>query len=165
MTGTLPATALALAYLAVLAVQTRAALAAARRAPAAAVPDAVGRESVVIAQAILSGDPDLAASLAANPAVLSGVRFLWLVDEDDPRGRETAAAVRAAAPQPQLISLLTCPPPPPGANPKVWKLERAEQRLAPGDILVVLDDDPGCRRRASGRCSRGWSAAAPRRDR
>ena len=92
-------------------------------------------EAVAILQPILSGDPALAATLAANAEELREQRLYWLVDDDDPAGR--AAAERGAGAN---VRILTGPGPRDGENPKVAKLDRAfAQVIEP--VTVVLDDD------------------------
>ena len=117
------------------------ALLAWRAAGRPALPPRAGtRGRTVIAQAILSGDPALESMLGANLAALPGVRWHWLVDEDDVEARVVADQLRARHPAAGLrVTLL--PPPPAGMNPKLFKLAAAEHEWEEGDILVVLDDD------------------------
>jgi ceramide glucosyltransferase len=94
---------------------------------------------VTIVQPILSGDPALAATLAANVTALPEAAFLWLVDEDD----HEAARVTAELLKPhalRAVSVVSCEPAPQGINPKAWKLHRALPRVRT-PVLVVLDDD------------------------
>jgi ceramide glucosyltransferase len=99
-------------------------------APAAATP-----EPAAILQPILSGDPALPSTLAANARALPNERLYWLVDDDDPAGH--AAAHAAACPNVRVIS---APPPRDGENPKLAKLARILPEV-PEPIVVVLDDD------------------------
>ncbi|MES1242788.1 MAG: glycosyltransferase [Acidobacteriota bacterium] len=90
---------------------------------------------VTVMQAILSGDPTLGRNLEENLRHHPRARFLWLVDEDDPAGRELADRLAAGR-----AEVLLAPPPPPGRNPKVFKLALGLPR-ASGDLVAVLDDD------------------------
>jgi ceramide glucosyltransferase len=114
--------------------------AAARIALAAAYlsrkPGAPGREAdVTILQPILSGDPALAACLAANLAASPAAQFLWLIDDDDAEAQRIAAALPSAH-----MRVVLGPPPADGENPKVAKLARAEHLIAT-PLFAVLDDD------------------------
>jgi ceramide glucosyltransferase len=95
--------------------------------------------TATIVQPILSGDPDLAAALADNLATLPEARFLWLIDADDDEAERVTAALQRAHPA-HRINRETCPPAPPGINPKLFKLERARDLVGEG-VFVVLDDD------------------------
>lgn len=119
-------------------VTTRAVLAAgvARRQPAAAPHRGGG---VDVAQAILSGDPRLAAVLADTVAALPEARFLWLVDEHDVDAHRVCAEVKAAHPGVR-IDVMPMPPAPDRTNPKLWKLEAA-YRASTAPVFLVLDDD------------------------
>ncbi len=111
--------------------------AAGRPAPS---PRAGARGRVVIAQAILAGDPALESMLGANLAALPGARWHWLVDDDDAEARAVAERLRARHPAASVrVALL--PPPPAGMNPKLFKLAAVEGEWADDDVLVVLDDD------------------------
>lgn len=103
---------------------------------------------VTVLQAIRSGDPLLPALLAENLANHPDARFVWLVDADDPPGRE--AAERASLGAGDRVDVVVTPPLPPGRNPKVFKLALALPRC--GAVLAVLDDDtvlpPGALARA-----------------
>lgn len=102
-------------------------------------PSAPSRgRGVAIAQAILSGDPLLEARLRRNAGELDQATFLWLIDEDDPEARRLCE--RIAGELGPRIEVIENPPAPAGVNPKLWKLERARERLGE-PILVVLDDD------------------------
>lgn len=94
---------------------------------------------VDIAQAILSGDPRLAAVLRDTVESLPEARFLWLVDEDDPVAQATCATLKAAHPAAR-IDVLVVPPAPDRRNPKLWKLEAARQ-VSTAPVFLVLDDD------------------------
>ena len=92
----------------------------------------------VIAQPILSGDPCLADSLRQNVARLpKQIRFLWLVDELDPAGREIANSVGKSF---ENVEVLICPPAKENENPKTFKLRIALSK-ADRKMFVVLDDD------------------------
>jgi ceramide glucosyltransferase len=88
-------------------------------------------------QPILGGDPFLEEALRRNLASAPrGARFLWLVDEDDPIGRETA---RKLASDPR-VELLLCPSASGAENPKTAKLQRALD-VVETEFMAVLDDD------------------------
>lgn len=112
-----------------------------RPVPAPATPP--GETLVSIVQPILSGDPTLAASLAASLRARSAYRreWLWLTDEDDAEGLRVCRELIAAGPALD-VRLLPTPPPADGdrRNPKTVKLI-AGAAAARGDILLVLDDD------------------------
>ena len=108
------------------------------RVPGAAATS-VDLRSVCIAQPILSGDPGLAAALEDNVRALPGARFLWLVDRDDTEGLAIATAVRERHPASRM-DIRTYEAPPPGCNPKLYKLEQARAEVRE-EVLVVLDDD------------------------
>jgi ceramide glucosyltransferase len=110
---------------------------AARPGPAAAPADVAGTP-VTVLQAIRSGDPLLAGQLAENLANNPRARFLWLVDEDDPQGREVTGELAAGQPA-GLVQVLLAPPLPPATNPKVFKLALALPEC--GELVAVLDDD------------------------
>lgn len=90
---------------------------------------------VTVMQAILSGDPTLGRNLEENLRHHPRARFLWLVDEDDPVGRELTGRLSAGR-----AEVVLAPPPPQGRNPKVFKLALGLPR-ASGDLVAVLDDD------------------------
>lgn len=92
-----------------------------------------------IMQAILSGDSNLAAMLERNLRELSAHRFLWLVDEDDTAGRSIVGMLRTTHPEVE-IEIMLCPPCPDGVNPKLFKLDRARERVRT-EAVIVLDDD------------------------
>jgi ceramide glucosyltransferase len=95
---------------------------------------------VCVVQPVLGGDPRLAEVLADNLAALPGVRFLWLVDEDDPAGQAACREAQAAQPTAR-VTVRTLPPPPPGVNPKLFKLAASARRYTDEPVLVMLDDD------------------------
>jgi ceramide glucosyltransferase len=125
------AAALAAVYLAI----TFARLILVLRYAGRAVAPSVTHEPAAILQPILSGDPALQETLAANARALPDDRLYWLVDDDDPAGH--AAATAAAAPNVRIIS---SPPPRDGENPKLAKLARILPEIRES-ITVVLDDD------------------------
>jgi ceramide glucosyltransferase len=97
------------------------------------------RGSVTVCQAILSGDPDLDSTLESNLFSLPLASFIWLVDDADPPGIETAMALKARHPNRQ-ITIELCGTAPEGVNPKLFKLETARSVVAT-DVFLVLDDD------------------------
>jgi ceramide glucosyltransferase len=125
---------LALAYLASYAL--RAWLAVRYASSLAETPrEGLTADSLTVAQAILSGDPLLESRLAENLGMLSGQRFLWLIDEADTEARRIADAIGTPA-----VAVILCPPCPDSTNPKLWKLQRASE-LARTPFFCVLDDD------------------------
>lgn len=96
-----------------------------------------GPASVTVLQPILSGDPGLAATLAHGPDHASTLRFVWLVDEDDPHGREVAVELAKSRSNVQVV---VGRPPQDGENPKTLKLIRGAA-YATCDVVAVLDDD------------------------
>lgn len=111
------------------------------RGGVAALPPAPATE-VVVVQPILGGDPDLEPCLRANLEGNPRARFLWLVDEDDPPGREIAARLADAhAGEDGRLRVVVGPPPADGENPKLAKLARALPMVGDDAVLVVLDDD------------------------
>ncbi len=125
------AAALATVYAAITFARLLLALRYASRAAALSVT----HEPAAILQPILSGDPALQETLAANARALPNERLYWLVDDDDPAGH--AAAHAAARPN---VRILSAPPPRDGENPKLAKLARILPEV-PEPIVVVLDDD------------------------
>lgn len=98
--------------------------------------DVMARD-VTVLQAIRSGDPLMPGHLRENLDHQPGARFVWLVDEDDPAGRDAAeAAARGAE---HRVQVVVVPPLPAGRNPKVFKLVLGLP-LA-GELVAVLDDD------------------------
>ena len=93
------------------------------------------RDPAAILQPILSGDPALEATLAANASTAPNEHLYWLVDQDDGEGQ--AAAQRAARPH---VRVIVGPGPRDGENPKVAKLARALE-VVTEEVTVVLDDD------------------------
>lgn len=138
--GALPVIAgLAMAYLALFAVRALLAASVARReARQPSIAGAAGA-GVAVAQPILSGDPRLAAVLAANLGELPAAQFLWLVDDDDPAAQAVCRELAARHPG-RRIEVLVCPPAAEGCNPKLWKLELARPAVREA-VLLVLDDD------------------------
>ncbi len=88
---------------------------------------------MTVMQPILGGDPFLAEALGRN--LHHRARFLWLVDEDDVEGLSVARAVAN-----DRVEIVLCPPAPPGANPKTFKLQRGLERIET-EYFAVLDDD------------------------
>jgi ceramide glucosyltransferase len=129
---------LAAAYLALLTGKAAAALVGARRAPAAREPAARELDDVLVAQPVLSGDPDLRAALEDNLRALAGARFCWLVDDDDPEGQRVCHDLASGH---ACVDVVVCAPAPLGVNPKLWKLQRALDSADDDTVVVVLDDD------------------------
>jgi ceramide glucosyltransferase len=127
-------------YLAVLGGKALLALHYARRAerstPAPAASPAL---RVAILQPILSGDADLANTLAANLRTLPNAEFCWLIDEDDALARALAADLLRHYSECR-VTILLCAPAPQGINPKVHKLGRG-LAITTAPVCVVLDDD------------------------
>lgn len=126
----------------------------------------IARASITIAQAILSGDSQLHATLANNTASLPvGVRFYWMIDVADDVALDTALqispmarvvtvggemsderngvlsrqrAIRSEADD--RITIFLCPEAPSDCNPKTFKLAIALENSS-SDYFVVLDDD------------------------
>lgn len=125
-------------YLGLLAVKVFLSLRYARRYPHG--ESEVGE--VTILQPILGGDPRLEETLRHNliPAGPSA-RFVWLVDEDDAVGRDTALRLqRENAEPPCRIEVRLCPPAPEGLNPKTFKLSLALDAVET-HYVAILDDD------------------------
>jgi len=96
---------------------------------------------VTILQPILGGDPELRSTLQANVRHISAAaRFVWLIDEADSAGREAAEPLVASAGSPERVTVVLCPPCPPGTNPKLFKLHRALPNVTT-EYVAVLDDD------------------------
>lgn len=93
--------------------------------------------SMTVLQPILSGDPALAATLADGPDHASTVRFVWLVDTDDPQGCAVAEELAASRPNVQVVPGR---PPQDGENPKTLKLIRGAAH-ADTAVIAILDDD------------------------
>jgi ceramide glucosyltransferase len=130
---------IAVAYLAQLGAKAWLASRYARRSQADVAGSAAEGGHVTIVQPILGGDPRLAETLAANLRTLPSVRFLWLVDEDDPEGAtvcERLVAENSAV----AVTLLRCPPHGQSENPKAHKLALALPQVETA-VFVVLDDD------------------------
>ncbi len=94
--------------------------------------------SVTVLQPILSGDPALAATLAAGPDRAPEARFVWLVDLDDPPGR--AVAEQLVQEGRANVLIVECRPPRDGENPKTLKLIRGAAYVDSA-VIAVLDDD------------------------
>lgn len=91
---------------------------------------------LTILQPILSGDPTLEATLAANLAAREvGTTFAWLVDDDDVEGQRIARKLQGPG-----VSVVSYPAAEPGVNPKTAKLERAFADVST-EFVAVLDDD------------------------
>jgi len=95
--------------------------------------------SVSILQPILSGDPALGETLESNVTTLPDAPFLWLVDADDSCGITTCETLSAKYPD-RSLTIVRCPSPPQGINPKVFKLAAALASVRTA-LFVVLDDD------------------------
>lgn len=139
-------TAAAVGYVALQGGKAAWALRTARVVPGPRAPRPEETARVVVAQPILSGDPGLEDALRDNLLALEGVRFVWLVDEDDPEGRAVAerlAAQAAASVRPGTarVDVVTCPVTPEGTNPKLAKLQVALDGCADDEVLLALDDD------------------------
>ncbi len=131
---------LSVGYVAVLAGRSLAAARSSSCVPAATVPGLAELRSVLVAQPILSGDPQLGEALEANVQELVPARFVWLVDHGDVVARSVAARIIEQHPDAR-IEVMTCAVAPDGVNPKLWKLALVEPLLTRSDVLVVLDDD------------------------
>jgi ceramide glucosyltransferase len=141
-------------YLLLSALRVALAIACLRRPGPMVAPAGVAAEPITVLQAVRSGDPLLASQLRENLVNHPGARFLWLVDADDPEGRQVTAELSAAG---AGAAVMLMPPLPAGANPKVFKLARALSSC--GELVAVLDDDtvlpPGALERARRELSRG----------
>jgi ceramide glucosyltransferase len=127
------------AYLAQLSAKALLANRYARRARVAGAGSSAGGGGVTVVQPILGGDPRLAETLTANLRTLPGVRFLWLVDEDDPEGATVCEGL-VAENSAIAVTLLRCPSHGQGENPKAHKLALALPQVETA-MFVVLDDD------------------------
>lgn len=94
---------------------------------------------LTIIQPILSGDPQLEDTLAATLGACPDAHVLWLVDEHDAEGRRIAEAAGARHPL-VSVDIVDCPPCPPDAGPKSFKLALAEGLLRT-EAFAVVDDD------------------------
>lgn len=94
---------------------------------------------LTVVQAILSGDPQLEATLGGTLEAAPHSPVLWLVDETDHDGRRAAEAAQARHPLAR-VEIVDCPPCPEGASPKTFKLHLAEARIAT-EAFAVVDDD------------------------
>lgn len=98
-------------------------------------PAAPSMVPAAVLQPILSGDPALSATLAANAEALARDHLYWLVDDDDPAGQDAATQAARAN-----VTIFTGPGPRDGENPKAAKLARILPQITE-EITVVLDDD------------------------
>jgi ceramide glucosyltransferase len=96
-------------------------------------------EPATVCQAILSGDPDLEDALLTTLTALPGVRFVWLIDENDAEAARVTTELRRLHVDREII-VQSLADPPNGINPKLFKLERARGWVRDG-VFVVLDDD------------------------
>jgi ceramide glucosyltransferase len=124
-------------YLMLLAFKATLTLSYARRFPRPRADADLSAATIV--QPILGGDPDLGAALSDNLAALPEARFLWMVDESDAVGQDVTAALMRTHPHHRIERCL-CDDPPPGINPKLFKLERARPMVDAGAFVVVDDD-------------------------
>lgn len=133
----------AIAYVVVLGAKAAlAGVAVARRRArlrAAGTAASIPPEELTVVQPILSGDPQLEDALAATLEACPRSRVVWLVDEGDDEGRRAADAARARHPLAR-VDVVACPPCPPGAGPKAFKLAIAEPRIRT-EAFAVVDDD------------------------
>lgn len=100
-------------------------------------------QAVTVLQPILGGDPALADCLAANLRQAGGARYIWLLDNDDPAGRDAAAQAMASVAVAGIdtdVQVDVASPPPSGLNPKVAKLSRGLAKVET-PFVAVLDDD------------------------
>lgn len=106
-----------------------------RTASGAAIPSS----QLTIVQPILSGDPQLADTLANTLAVAADSPVLWLVDEADPDGRRAAEEAGSRHPL-AAVRIVDCPPCPAATGPKTFKLHLAEALIAT-EAFAIVDDD------------------------
>ncbi len=92
-----------------------------------------------ILQPILSGDPLLKKTLEKNLLEHPDAIFHWLVDLDDPEGKEICKDLQSLYKE-ASIQILTFPPCPDRTNPKLFKIHHARQSIRT-DWVIVLDDD------------------------
>lgn len=134
-------TELAFFYLLVLFCKSQAALRYIRTSPQPKTE--IPLEQVAIFQPILSGDPTLAETLAANIGHLQGATFYWLVDDDDLEAHiivnTIVDALREQSPEAAIIKQ-SFPAAPEGVNPKLFKVNQA-LATCQQQYCVVLDDD------------------------
>ncbi|WPD23029.1 MAG: glycosyltransferase [Candidatus Electrothrix scaldis] len=104
---------------------------------------AVPLEQIAIFQPILSGDPTLGDTLAANIGPLQGATFYWLVDDDDLEAHIIVNTIvdtlREQSPEAAIIKQ-SFPAAPEGINPKLFKVNQA-LAACQQQYCVVLDDD------------------------
>ena len=133
-------TELAFFYLLVLFCKSQAALRYVRTSPQTKTK--LPLEQVAIFQPILSGDPTLAETLAANIGHLQGATFYWLVDDDDQEAHiivnTIVDALREQSPEAAIIKQ-SFPVAPEGINPKLFKVNQA-LAACQQQYCVVLDD-------------------------
>jgi len=127
---------LAATYLGLLALKAGLAVRAARATTPAPIVDLA---KVAVVQPILSGDPRLRETLAANLTTMPSALFVWLIDDDDPVALDVCEALRGEHPAAR-IEIVSSPQPPEGDNPKLFKLDRA-RALTGSHIFMVVDDD------------------------
>ena len=101
--------------------------------------DNLSFDDLTIVQPILSGDPALESVLQSNLLALESAHFLWLTDDDDPGAAAVTARLQRRYPQ-RSIAIVSCPPPPEGINPKLYKMARVLEQITTPNLLV-LDDD------------------------
>ncbi|KRC60738.1 hypothetical protein ASE14_07100 [Agromyces sp. Root81] len=135
VTAALGYSALMLAKAALAAVAVRRRRARLRSASGSTVPSS----ELTIVQPILSGDPQLAATLANTLEVANDSPVLWLVDTADPEGRRAAEEASSRHPLAD-VRIVDCPPCPARTGPKTFKLHLAEP-LIETEAFAVVDDD------------------------
>lgn len=127
------------AALAAVAVRRRRARVRALHGASDGVGGPLAESDLTVLQPILSGDPQLAETLAATLQACPRARVVWLVDTDDPEGRRVARELAARHPTVR-IDVIDCPPCPPHASPKAFKLALAEPHITSAAFAVVDDD-------------------------
>lgn len=80
--------------------------------------EALPANTLIIAQAILCGDPLLESRLAENLSALPDQKLLWLIDEADTEAQRIANAIKATS-----VEVILCTTFPHAMNPKLWKLQ------------------------------------------
>ena len=96
-------------------------------------------DGVCILQPILSGDPQLEKTLAANVSELPSAAFVWLIDETDSEALAVAGRIIQMHPERRIL-IEQCPPAPEATNPKTFKLQIGLMK-ADEPFCAVLDDD------------------------
>ncbi|VVE58624.1 hypothetical protein PHO31112_05352 [Pandoraea horticolens] len=99
----------------------------------------LAHSDVTICTPILSGDPQLAHVLKDNLDALPQARFCWLIDEGDLEAHRVTSELLQQH-RDRKIDVMVFPPAPSCTNPKLFKLERARNRIRT-PVLIVLDDD------------------------